>query len=138
MLYTSRAVLIYTMILFQTTAQSQFLHSYMFRLHIVGTIRQLLYYITYSYAVQHTHGVNTVYQNPGSPPGQTQEISNTVRCFKTNCYIPIFYVLKLHFYFNLIIFSNIYIYISTDSYIMLMYMCSPFPDIQYAACLFTI
>jgi len=80
----------------------------MFRPHIVAIIRELLYYIIlylhyiiYSYAAQHTHAVNTVYQNLGSPSGQKQELSNTVRRFETNCDIFIFYVLKLYFYFNL-------------------------------------
>jgi hypothetical protein len=43
-----------------------------------------LHYITYSYALQHTHAVNIMYQNLGPPLSQKREISHTARCFETN------------------------------------------------------
>ena len=48
-----------------------------------------------------THGINSGYQNLGSPLHQKQEISNTARCLETAFYILTFHVVIRHLYFNL-------------------------------------
>jgi hypothetical protein len=79
-----------------------------------------------------THGAKIEYKKRGAPLHEKQKLSNTARCLETSCYILTFCAVTLHFYFNFN--PNIFVipYI-LDYYKELIYTCSSFTDIQYAA-----